>query len=262
MELIKDLGTRLINGKWIRYGIFWCDGCKQEVEKRLDHGLRDKSCGCQQHSQEAGQKISKTRIERGVAKGEKNPFYGNKLFIGENNPFYGKKHTEETRQLMKDNHGDFSGENHPMFGKHQTEETRQKQSNSMKGRIVTEETRQKLSKVRKGITVSEETRKKQSEAHRGELAYNWQGGKSFEEYPIEFKQIKKSILKRDNYTCQCPDCEHKSNLLDAHHIDYNKKNNNPENLITLCRSCHAKTNGKNNRQYWAEYYQNIMRNKT
>src|SRR3989304_6254335 len=60
MVLIKDLGTRLINGKWIRYGIFWCDGCKQEVEKRLDHGLRDKSCGCQQHSQEAGQKISKT----------------------------------------------------------------------------------------------------------------------------------------------------------------------------------------------------------
>lgn len=32
---------------------------------------------------------------------------------GENNPFFGKKHTNETKQRMSDNHADFSGENNP-----------------------------------------------------------------------------------------------------------------------------------------------------
>ena len=41
-----------------------------------------------------------------------------------------------------------------------------------------------------------------------------------------------------------------------HHIDYDKKNNNPENLITLCNSCHTKTNIKN-RDYWKNYYSEI-----
>jgi len=86
--------------------------------------------------------------------------------------------------------------------------------------------------------------------------------KSFEIYPPEFnKGFKQQILERDNYTCQDPNCEHKSNTLDAHHIDYDKKNNIPENVITLCRSCHMKTNGKNKRQYFTEFYQNIMMGK-
>lgn len=36
------------------------------------------------------------------------------------------------------------------------------------------------------------------------------------------------------------------------HIDYNKKNCNPKNLITLCRKCHSKTNS--NRDYWINYF--------
>ena len=31
-------------------------------------------------------------------------------------------------------------------------------------------------------------------------------------------------------------------ILAIHHIDYNKKNNKEENLITLCRSCNVKVN--------------------
>ena len=46
MELIKDLGTRLINGTWIRYAIFKCSDCLQEVEKPFSNGLKYKSCGC------------------------------------------------------------------------------------------------------------------------------------------------------------------------------------------------------------------------
>lgn len=36
------------------------------------------------------------------------------------------------------------------------------------------------------------------------------------------------------------------------HIDYNKHNLSPENLVTLCKSCHAKTNF--NRNYWIKYF--------
>jgi len=37
-------------------------------------------------------------------------------------------------------------------------------------------------------------------------------------------------------------CENCSNTLDllVHHLDENRKNNNKENLITLCRGCHSK----------------------
>ena len=35
--------------------------------------------------------------------------------IGTNNPFYNKKHTEETKQRMKENHADFSGVNNPFL---------------------------------------------------------------------------------------------------------------------------------------------------
>lgn len=38
----------------------------------------------------------------------------------------------------------------------------------------------------------------------------------------------------------------------VHHIDYNKLNCNPNNLITLCKSCHMKTNF--NREYWLDYF--------
>jgi len=108
---------------------------------------------------------------------------------------------------------------------------------------------------------SKEHRQEMSIANKGKNNPNWQNGKSFEEYGKEFnKEFKQFIYKRDSYCCQNPDCEYKTNILDAHHIDYNKKNNISENVITLCRSCHSKTNGKKRRQYFTEYYQNIIKN--
>lgn len=62
---------------------------------------------------------------------------GNKISIalsGENNGFYGKKHTEITKQKMRENHVDFSGENHPMYGRRHSEETRDKWSQIRKGK--------------------------------------------------------------------------------------------------------------------------------
>lgn len=85
---------------------------------------------------------------------------------------------------------------------------------------------------------------------------NWRGGKSFEPYSLEFnKDLKRLIRKRDNHTCQeCNFTEKQLGYtLHIHHIDYNKKKNNQENLISLCRSCHLKANYS--REDWTEYFQ-------
>jgi len=74
-------------------------------------------------------------------------------------------------------------------------------------------------------------------------------GESREQYPSEFdKHLKEKIRKRDNYTCQlCGITEEESinkykRKLSVHHIDFNKKNNKEENLISLCISCNIKVN--------------------
>lgn len=161
--------------------------------------------------------------------------------IGEANK--GKKRTEEQNKINSEIH---LGKKHPLFGKNRSEETKYKIRESNKGKKRTAEQKLNMSKSHIGKT--------------GELASNWQNGKSFEIYPKEFnKALKQSILERDNYTCQCLDCIIE-NITDLHihHIDFNKQNNDPENLITLCNSCHAKTNGKNKRNYFTEFYKNII----
>ena len=71
------------------------------------------------------------------------------------------------------------------------------------------------------------------------------GGKSFEPYSLDWTNtLKKEIRQRDNYTCQLCGCRQEDTTHLVHHIDYNKKNCNPDNLITLCRSCHTTYDGK------------------
>lgn len=90
-----------------------------------------------------------------------------------------------------------------------------------------------------------------SEHMGGENAPNWKGGISFEPYAPEFNgRLKKEIRHRDNYICQLCSKNQRENgrKLDVHHIDYDKENNNPNNLITLCLGCNAKANF--NRERW------------
>jgi hypothetical protein len=90
---------------------------------------------------------------------------------------------------------------------------------------------------------------------------SWKGGVSFEPYPPEFNnKLKKFILERDNYQCQNSDCwKTMSDDITIHHIDYNKENCDPSNLITLCRSCNTRAN--KDREYWIKFYQKIMNKK-
>ena len=77
----------------------------------------------------------------------------------------------------------------------------------------------------------------------------WKGGISFEPYSIDWTEtLKRVIRERDKYLCKV------CNLYGycVHHIDYDKKNCNLNNLITLCNSCHTRTN--HNRNYWKNYF--------
>lgn len=84
---------------------------------------------------------------------------------------------------------------------------------------------------------------------RGENSPHWRGGIAFEPYGADFtKYLKEQIRKRDDYTCQRCKKEQEEKTFHVHHIDYNKKNCDKNNLITLCGSCNVKVNA--NRAYW------------
>ena len=62
-------------------------------------------------------------------------------------------------------------------------------------------------------------------------------------YTKEFnKKLKTEIMERDGYQCCNPGCFGLTKRLTVHHIDYNKQNCRPLNLITLCSSCNARAN--------------------
>jgi len=89
----------------------------------------------------------------------------------------------------------------------------------------------------------------------GPLSPSWKGGLSGERYGSGFtKVLKAQIRKRDKYTCQeCGKTEKQFGYsLPVHHIDYDKNNHDPENLVSLCRVNHSKTNF--NRGYWIKHF--------
>lgn len=149
-------------------------------------------------------------------------------------------------------------------GQKRTEEQRINISKGLKGKKHTEERIKKTAESNKGKKRTLGQRQKQSESRKGKYILekhpNWNNGSSLESYPFEFFLIRNQILERDINVCQTPGCVETGNLC-IHHIDYNKLNNNPENLITLCQSHHSKTNGKNKRLYFTEFYQSIMMSK-
>lgn len=128
-----------------------------------------------------------------------------------NNPVWQKKSLEKMRQSLT--------------GKVQPEETKLKRSKSLR-RYYSQNPEQKLVRV-----------KKMHEKHTDKIrGTGW-------------RFIRANILKRDDHKCRsCGDSEKR---LDVHHIDHqgkslpvSKQNNNPNNLVTLCVSCHVSYHSK------------------
>ncbi len=138
----------------------------------------------------------------------------------------------EIKRRAISNRGSVAGKNNPRWGAKLTDETKEKIRRKAIGRKTSEKTKQKI-----------------REAISGEKHYNWKGGISFQPYSFEWtNELKTAIRQRDKFTCAV--CG--KNGFTVHHIDYNKKNCDPANLITLCRSCHSKTNG--DRTFWGNYF--------
>lgn len=86
-----------------------------------------------------------------------------------------------------------------------------------------------------------------SEACKGSKHPNWKGGKTTEKarirYSPEYKNWRKAVFNRDDYTCQ--DCGIRGTELQAHHIKsfayFPELRFEISNGATLCVSCHKKT---------------------
>lgn len=154
---------------------------------------------------------------------------------GKNNGMYGKKNSEgilKKRSEKVISNGTYKKENNPFFGKHHT----------IKNKKI-----MRIKKLGK---------------YEGLNNPNWQGGLSYEPYTKEFNdKFRRIIRKRDNYICMlCEKHQEKcKKSLDIHHIDYNKLLSIPQNCISLCTSCHMKTNF--NRNHWTKFFQGILAEK-
>jgi hypothetical protein len=165
------------------------------------------------------------------------------------------------------------GKNSPHFGKKCSKKSKLKMSKitkinwkqgkitGMLGKKHSKKTCLKISKSRKGKYSGN---KNHMFKKRGKNSPFWQGGISFLPYTKDFnRELKLKIRTRDNFTCQCckiTEQEHfrnnkRINLI-IHHIDYNKENCKPTNLITICNLCNIKANS--NRDYWFAYYTYII----
>lgn len=93
----------------------------------------------------------------------------------------------------------------------------------------------------------------------GPGSHSWRGGVSFQKYCEIWKdqEYKSYIRERDGNQCLNPQCNKKYlDYINIHHIDYNKKNCHPKNLITLCVSCNSLANS--DREWHQAWYQAIM----
>ncbi len=72
-----------------------------------------------------------------------------------------------------------------------------------------------------------------------ELAWRTEDDKKFMR-TVEWKNIRKKILERNNYTCQYCNVQRKDHM-QINHIDGNPKNHSDKNLEVICSSCHKIT---------------------
>lgn len=173
--------------------------------------------------------------------------------------------TEEHKRKIRLNHGPYlSGENHPMFGK-RGKETPNWRGGDIEvrcdwcGKIKNIE-RWQYRKYKEHFCNNVCQHKWVSVNLIREKAPGWKGGISNEPYSFNFnEELKELIRRRDKYKCQLcgmPECENIKKLC-IHHIDYNKKNYSPDDLIALCGKCNPKVNFK--RDYWRKYFQDKIK---
>ena len=135
---------------------------------------------------------------------------------------------------------------------------RAKMSAVLKGRKPSPETRAKMSVAHRGKKISPEQCAKRSVAMTGPGNPQWRGGVARLPYVWTFnKELREEVRRRDGYQCQlcgAPQVEC-AIPLHIHHINYDKRDSDPLNLISLCLPCHSRTGFR--REHWTELFQAI-----
>lgn len=216
-----------------------CNDCKKEIS------LRAKLCkSCSSKKRICSEEI---RNKMGISQ--------KRAYIEGRKKIWNKGLTKETdRRIKKQAENLFR---HPV-----SEETRLKQKKAKLGKKLLREHKEKISYKLIGHSVSSGTKEKIRKAQMGEKGHNWKGGISFEPYDKNFNNtFRRQIRKRDNHICML--CRiHQEKLkksLDIHHINYDKTLSIPQNCISLCYLCHAKTGF--NRKYWINFFQSLLADK-
>ena len=67
-------------------------------------------------------------------------------------------------------------------------------------------------------------------------------GKQYQQGPqLDFWNVREYVLFRDGHTCRCCKGKSKDKILNVHHIESRKTGgDSPDNLVTLCETCHKK----------------------
>lgn len=231
---IEDIKKRRIPKNiiagWNKGKSSWSKNKKFSEEHKKKISIANKG---KHHSEE-------TKLKMSIAKKGKVPWNKGKkgLQIGWNK---GKKASDEVKRKLSISH---LGLKNNLGNKH-TEETKNKIRNSY------------YHTHHKGCIISEKQRKIIGETHSKEKCHFWKGGIAYLPYPIDWnKALKRLVRERDKYSCRLCGKQQMDTTFPVHHIDYNKNNCNPNNLITLCRNCHGKTNSKCEK--WTSYFKNLM----
>jgi len=186
---------------------------------------------------------------KGINSGKNNGMYG---VTGKDHPCFGKPKSREHKKKLSESatRNDYSGKNNPMYGKNHSRQSIEKMR-KVKFGITWEE--------RQGSKKSQLRKQKASERMSGKGHHNWRGGCTSDGYCEEWrtKDLKEHILERDNYTCQNPQCLGVTKRILVHHINYNKKDCDPWNLLILCFSCNSIANYY--REWWEAFYKEIIR---
>ena len=198
--------------------------------------------------------------------GKRNGFYGKRhtdetkqhireIHQGENSFWYGKKHTEETKRKQSEAQ---SGSKHPMWGTNHTKEHREKIADAMRGEknhfygathtastrralsnIMKDKFRNKTNHPRYGIQHTMESRKKMSERKIGKRT-----GSKNHAWRGGYKEKQLPNFLRTEILFRddytCKICGVWDVNVHIHHINHNNKDNRRINLISLCVSCHSR----------------------
>lgn len=115
---------------------------------------------------------------------------------------------------------------------------------------IFEERPERVQSLREGhkVFISDLDRKEEFYSTRRVVSgeeHHWyrDGSRLDSEYGEDFDEVLKFQIRRRDEHCQMCEKTEEDNgeSLSVHHIDGNKENNNPLNLIALCRNCHSKT---------------------